>query len=299
MGLLAATPKVYYTFCDEPVSGSRECDNRITDFLKRLKESSWFEASCKNVSLESLSLNINVIELFMFATNPDEVISDEGHELIQQGMRYRKSRVHQCVCPGCFLFLASAMTSASIGLCYFFTKDSVNINTLEMTLIFSLTALASLMTSWLVMYVVTTRRANKLAEMSSKELSFWDQFEQNHIKSAAREWLKLFNPQAQAGESHSKFQNRRRAAMVIYEHLKPETLREDFKKLTTYHDKISQIFSHFQEARSIIERQTAFEVLNLEMISPEHLHYNLTGSEVGLYAAQLHYFKKVNNRWEI
>lgn len=299
MGLLATSSNVYYTFSEAPLSGNLDSDRKISEYLKRLKESSWFAEYGKNITLEGLSLNINVIELFMFATDPCEALSDKDLAFFKNGFKIRHNKCLYLVCPGILLLMTSLLTSASIGLCYFFTKDAVSINPVKMSLIFSLTALASLTTSWVFMYVISNRRSHQLAELNVKELSLWDHFEHHTVKAAAREWLKLFNPQAQAGESHSKFQNRRSCALLIYEHINPQELCEAYKKLTIHHEKIDQIFSHFKETKTILERQIAYEALNVEMISQDYLHYNLTGSDIGLYAAQLNYFKRISNRWEI
>jgi hypothetical protein len=299
MGLLAASNSTYYTFSEEPVSGSLETDRRASNFLKRLKESSWMETYAKELHLESLNMNVHLAALLMFASIPKETLSEEEYTLIQKSKKMKQSKCFYLICPSFFLVTSSILTSASIGLCYFFTKDAVPLNPVKMTIIFSVTALVSLVASQVFMYFISARRASQLAELNVQELSMWDRFEQNTVKPTAREWLKLFDAKALPGESHSKFQTRRKMAMVIYERVDLDEMVKTFQTLTSHHDKISHIFSHFKEVKNILERQIAFEALHVEIISQDYMHYNITGSDMGLYAASLNYFKTVSNRWEI
>lgn len=299
MGLIAASNHTYYTFADLPASGRLETDQRAIDFIKRLKESTWLETYAKDVNIDSLAMNVHLAQLLMFAAAPKETLSDKQHDFLKKSFKLRNSRCFYLICPSFFLACTSLLTSASIGLCYFFTKDAVPINPVKMSIIFSVTALVSLVASQVFMFMISSRRSRQLSELNVEELSMWEEFEQDTIKSTSREWLKLFDTKALEGESHNKYQNRRRLAMVIYEHFDVDQVVSTFKTLTMQREKIDYIFRHVKETKNILERQIAFEALRVELITPEYMHYNLTGSEMGLYAAQLNYFKVYSNRWEI
>lgn len=299
MGIHTLSHHTYLAMSDEPVSGSKEIDQRVSHFLQSFKESNWIETFGERINLDTLNMNVHLAQLLMLASIPKQILSTEQVNLIQENIKTKSSRFKAFLCPGFFLFSTSILVSASIGLCYFFTKDQIPLNAVNLTIILSVTALVSLVASQIFMHCISVKRAQKLAKLTIQELNMWDHFEQNTIKPVAREWLKLFDAKALNGESHHKFQTRRKLAVAIYEKIDLDHVVSVFKEMTTHTDKIDHLFTHLMDTRHILERQIAFEGLNLEFITPDRLYYNLSGSDMGLYASTLNYFKKVSNRWEI
>jgi hypothetical protein len=289
----------YIAFSDEPVSGYCELDLRVSTFLKAFKESSWLDTFDKSINLDTLNMNVHLAKLLMLISTPKQTLSQDEHLILKKVTQLKNTRCSNCLCPWLFVACSSVLMSGSIGLCYYFSKDPAPLNTVNMTLILSLSALVSLVASQIFMHVITAKRAQKLARLSLQEMTLWEHFEQDTLKPVAREWLKLFAPKALDGESHHKFKTRRKLAVIIHEQLDFDHLVNTFKNISTCSEKLDHMFFHLNEARRIIERQLAYETLNIEFISTERLYYNLTGTDVGLFAHSLNYFKPVSNRWEI